>query len=297
MRALIIKQHWIDLILNDQKTWEMRSRKTNIRGRIGLIQSGSGLVVGEATLENCFDTRTMYHDYDELPSYSNEHYHRIKDKSLIDKYPFAWVFSNPVRYTEPKPYQHPKGAVVWVKLDGQKDQKMMTTKETFDSIFSGILASSEMEAKQSPLYGYLINNPELINTIDQLWHHILYPQEKELTAAVINIKQIEDNPNRRKFADVYINAMSFYRWNLRYFIEKNEGSACCNDKAMFVLRSYLKYLLDGEIPAWNTENQKYWIPKLGDSALWFDFVDGLYEMYHGRPDKYLAASKKLTKPE
>lgn len=91
--------------------------------------------------------------------------------------------------------------------------------------------------------------------------------------------------------------MGFYKWNLRYFIDKNEGSMCCNDKAMFVLRSYLKYLLDGEIPVWNKENQKYWTPKLGDSALWFEFVDGLYEMYHGRPDKYLAASKKLTKTE
>ena len=50
-RALIIKKEWVDKILSGGKTWEMRSTKTTVTGVIGLIESGSGLLVGEATLE------------------------------------------------------------------------------------------------------------------------------------------------------------------------------------------------------------------------------------------------------
>ena len=49
-RALIIQKPWVDLILDNIKIWEMRSTKTNVRGKIGLIEAGSGLIVGEAIL-------------------------------------------------------------------------------------------------------------------------------------------------------------------------------------------------------------------------------------------------------
>ena len=53
MKALIIKNPWIDYILNGSKVWEIRGSKTNIRGQIELIQSGSGLVVGSCEIIDC----------------------------------------------------------------------------------------------------------------------------------------------------------------------------------------------------------------------------------------------------
>ena len=38
MKALIVKKPWIDYILDGIKTWEIRGSKTNIRGKIELIQ-------------------------------------------------------------------------------------------------------------------------------------------------------------------------------------------------------------------------------------------------------------------
>ncbi len=46
MKGLIIKQPWIDLILDGEKPWEIRGRATTIRGTIALIKSGTGLVLG-----------------------------------------------------------------------------------------------------------------------------------------------------------------------------------------------------------------------------------------------------------
>src|SRR5687768_7447366 len=48
--GLLIRAPYIEWILDGLKIWEMRSKRTARRGRIGLIRSTSGLVVGEANL-------------------------------------------------------------------------------------------------------------------------------------------------------------------------------------------------------------------------------------------------------
>lgn len=50
MSALLIRAPYIDWILNRSKIWEIRGSRTTKRGRIGLIQSGTGKVVGVADL-------------------------------------------------------------------------------------------------------------------------------------------------------------------------------------------------------------------------------------------------------
>ncbi|NIO38677.1 ASCH domain-containing protein [Candidatus Bathyarchaeota archaeon] len=50
MQGLIIKEPWITYILEGRKTWEIRGGNCRIRGRIGLVRSDSGLVVGTAKI-------------------------------------------------------------------------------------------------------------------------------------------------------------------------------------------------------------------------------------------------------
>ena len=110
-RALIVRKPWIDLILAGKKTWEMRSRPTRIRGKIGLIEAGSGLIVGECTL---IDSDSIKLD----PLERGLHYscHRVDDFELLEKWCYAWEIEGAKRYEKPIPYSHPKGAVTWVKL-------------------------------------------------------------------------------------------------------------------------------------------------------------------------------------
>ena len=109
-RALIIRKPWIDLILSGRKTWEMRSRPTNIRGRIGLIEQGSGFIVGECNLDHCGESITNYN------LGWGDHLHLISDRDLLVKWHVPWVLSCARRYEKPIPYKHPRGAVTWVKL-------------------------------------------------------------------------------------------------------------------------------------------------------------------------------------
>lgn len=110
MDALIIKKPWIDLILSGEKTWEVRGCSTKKTGKIELIQSKSGLVIGYCELVDCIKL--------DLKIYKNSiDKHCIKNVEVLPyKSTYAWVLSNPVRYENPKPYKHPNGAVIWVKL-------------------------------------------------------------------------------------------------------------------------------------------------------------------------------------
>ena len=108
MKGLIIRAPWIDLILQGEKTWEIRGTNTRIRGRIALIKSGTGYVFGTVGLVNCIplDLRTYQ---------SHVTQHRVEVVSSLP-YPktFAWVLEDPVRLDKPVAYRHPKGAIIWV---------------------------------------------------------------------------------------------------------------------------------------------------------------------------------------
>lgn len=48
-----MKDPWVSLLLKGTKTWELRGSVTHFRGRVGFVASGSGRIVGGATLVGC----------------------------------------------------------------------------------------------------------------------------------------------------------------------------------------------------------------------------------------------------
>lgn len=109
--ALVIKGKWLDLILNGRKTWEIRGTSTHVRRVVRLAQSGTGHLVGEARVTNCFCI-----DREDLPNHTDKHC--IQDVSIVTyRRIYAWVLQDAMRYPEPTPYKHPRGAITWVRLD------------------------------------------------------------------------------------------------------------------------------------------------------------------------------------
>ena len=116
-KGLIIKSPWIDYILSGEKIWEIRGNATRIRGRIGLIKSGSGTLLGEVSIIDCLEL--------DLQTYkSSSHKHRIDFglNSLPYKKTFAWVLDEPITYDKPIKYNHPWGAIIWVNLDHTREK-------------------------------------------------------------------------------------------------------------------------------------------------------------------------------
>ena len=110
-RALVVGAPFARLICEGVKTWEMRSAETHVRGRVGIIQTGTGLIIGEATLVDCLEpVKTM------TQAKATQDKHRVEDLSLLRKWSVPWLLKDAELYDEPIPYDHPRGAVVWVKL-------------------------------------------------------------------------------------------------------------------------------------------------------------------------------------
>ena len=108
-RGLIIRQPWIGRILDGSKTWEMRSAPTKVRGRIALIEQGSGTIVGECCIVGC--------PQPSIPIERFTAWHQVYNRDLLKKWRHPWELEQVKRYDKPIPYKHPQGAVVWVDLE------------------------------------------------------------------------------------------------------------------------------------------------------------------------------------
>lgn len=112
MDCLIIKSPHIENILSGKKKWELRGSQTHKTGKIGLIKSGSKTIVGECELVGCYGPLSE----DEYDLNSHKHLSTKPFKEKTYKEIYAWILKNPITYKEPKPYNHPKGAIIWVKV-------------------------------------------------------------------------------------------------------------------------------------------------------------------------------------
>lgn len=114
-RALIIREPWISKILSGEKTWEMRSKLTSVRGWIGLVAQGTSQVVGLARLIGC-----------ELPL-NAKNYDQHFDRHAIpaeqtqwaieNNWVFPWVLADVIRLPRPMPFTSRPGAVQFVTID------------------------------------------------------------------------------------------------------------------------------------------------------------------------------------
>ena len=139
MRGLIIKRPWIDYTLNGLKPFEIRTRPTNIRERIGLVCAGTGEVWGEADLAGC--SSPIYAEHyvcselmdDDIPwnvrveitnwlfpparkcaFHIMDNCNGCTECSMGEEL-YIWEFDNITRYGKPRPYIHPQGAQTWIR--------------------------------------------------------------------------------------------------------------------------------------------------------------------------------------
>lgn len=131
MKCLIVKKRWLDLVFEGKKTWELRGSRTAVRGKIGLIEKGSGTVMGTCEVVDVegplslsvLKGSTARHgvpagEFGETPPY---------------KQTFAWVLDNALRYSKPRPYKHPSGAAIWVTVYPAVRNRFLTVPKNDDS--------------------------------------------------------------------------------------------------------------------------------------------------------------------
>ena len=124
MNAVPIRTPFVDWVLDGKKVWEIRSRATQIRGRIGLIRSKSLTVVGHCELVDVIGPLTEADIRKNARSKMGEPVADCLD--CVGMY--AWVLTDVRRLVKPVPYHHPSGAVTWVKLDDTTQTAVLRAK-------------------------------------------------------------------------------------------------------------------------------------------------------------------------
>jgi hypothetical protein len=113
LKGLIIDEPWVSMIMAGEKTREMRSRNTAVRGRIALIRKGSKTVVGVPELVG---TRPKL-SRSKLTANVDRHQGPANEIDDHFKYDTAWVMKGARPLPQPVPCRHPVGAVIWGNID------------------------------------------------------------------------------------------------------------------------------------------------------------------------------------
>jgi hypothetical protein len=121
MIGLVIREPWIDYILAGTKTWELRSTRTSYPKKIALIRKGSGRVVGTANLVGCEAPIANESEFARTRKY-----HQVPSFSMAAKgnWLTPWVLASVKALDQPIAYEHPAGAVIWVKLPARTIKKI-----------------------------------------------------------------------------------------------------------------------------------------------------------------------------
>ena len=99
MNCLFVKAPFADWIVDGVKLIEYRTRETLIRGRIGIIESGTGTVIGDVELVS-----SVYNSTQNI---------------------YNWLLSRPRRYAKPIVFEHKRGYVTWALLDIDPEQQKL----------------------------------------------------------------------------------------------------------------------------------------------------------------------------
>lgn len=114
-RGLIVRDPYASQLLNGQKIWEIRGKPTQIRGKVVIVKAGTGQAFGTANLVRVLGPVELEDllGAQELPEDERED---LRRHGLPYRKTYAYVFTNPLWFERPISYQHPSGAVTWVRL-------------------------------------------------------------------------------------------------------------------------------------------------------------------------------------
>lgn len=159
------------------------------------------------------------------------------------------------------------------------------------ALFDGLMDSTNKEVDE--LYGKQIEeivaknknlkDPEMFDLFVQ------YPLDNALRVLVTKINSSE---NAHKIYAIYKH-YGFLNTNISKLITIKEGMACSVDKSRWLIDSYLKYAEAGTLPDMFIDDKCYWKPEFGTAEQWMEFCEGLLDLQHGRPQRYLHSLQGL----
>jgi predicted transcriptional regulator len=123
-RALTIYGEWIAKILFGPKRWELRKGACNVRGRIGVVATGTKELWGTVKITNCFQMTIK-----ELKKRDQFQRHQVPS-AVLDTYfsgcssAYVWELSEPETFTKPLSVTREPGMINWVPLSNAVQRRI-----------------------------------------------------------------------------------------------------------------------------------------------------------------------------
>ena len=175
----------------------------------------------------------------------------------------------------------------------------MNIEDDIKEIFNALINESEKKSKEiatdaiERLKLMKISDPENFNTI------LGYKIEMGLTEIVKTLHKppLDKIKNKSKPNFIYLK-YNYLSKNIENLCISKEKTSCCSvDKSRSIIRMYFDYSMTEQIPEFDPNQESYSMPNFGTYEEWINFCEGLYELYYGRPEKYLNSLKALMDSE
>jgi len=173
MKCLFVRSPFAGWIVDGVKTIEYRSKASNIRGRIGIIQSMSGTVIGDAEIIGC----------------------EWNDKVQF----YEWSLANARRYKQPMPFKMKHGAVVWIEVDYNPDAQETAPKLTaaamkreraaYEAEIASFLNPAAPEEEIECYWAVMKDGREIRFEEEKEFRKFLREHRKEVLRAEVEIKE------------------------------------------------------------------------------------------------------------
>ena len=174
-------------------------------------------------------------------------------------------------------------------LIGEKMSKEIN-KEALVGVLDGLVGAFDIET--TSLFLRLVENMaiEKISDYNELYLFLIFPFEKFIDGAIMSI--VNNNYDVR----FLLSKSHFVENHLCEMFQREEGLACCADKARTVISALINFYKTGREISFNYDGEyTYHLPKkiLKTHGECVSFYEALKGLYYGKPDKYIQSLKAV----
>ena len=154
-------------------------------------------------------------------------------------------------------------------------------KETMGVIFDNLLSKASEESRNDPLYKFILEQKSWLGNPEEMYVMIVAKFYGIIQKCVRESLQTKDYTIQSIFTH-----WAFFDDHVTILCERLYGPMGSADKGRFIVKSYIKYKLTGELPVFDPESGNYHHPKTGTPQMWMNFIEGIASLLLGSPTKY-----------
>jgi len=155
-------------------------------------------------------------------------------------------------------------------------------KEAMGVIFDNLLSKASEESRNDPLYKFILDKKSWLGNPEEMYVMIVAKFYGIIQECIRESLQTNDYTIQSIFTH-----WAFFDDHVTILCERLYGPMGGADKGRFIVKSYIKYKLTGELPVFDPESGNYHHPKTGTPQMWMNFIEGIASLLLGSPTEYL----------